>query len=144
MNPRTRQVATALEQIRERRTRVSARRSAPANQRTVAPDVEKMMREMNRERRSIAVVSRAWPLVIRRESLVNATTLRVARGVLTVYVPSAAVRFELDRLLRAGGETELMRALPAAVNVKRIVLKVGQPPVEAEVARQRAEVEDEE
>jgi hypothetical protein len=86
------------------------------------------LRGMKRSQRAGGVVARAWPTVIRRPDLISATTPVLSRGVLTVYVPSAAVRFALDRVLRAGAETELLRALPVGVVVRRVVIKVGSPP----------------
>lgn len=80
----------------------AARRLPPADV-AIQPELERLAQSLRRQRRAIDRVEQAW-LQLLPPGLSAATTLRsIRRGVLTVAVADATVRFELDRYLRSGG-----------------------------------------
>lgn len=48
--------------------------------------------------------------------------VKLSRGVLTLAVPDSATRYVLDRILRMGAETALLKRVPASVKSVRIVV----------------------
>lgn len=85
--------------------------------------------ELKRARRASASLASAWLAVVRNTYLqANATPVYV-RGVLVIYVANQSAKYLMEREMRAGGWTELQRALPVAMNKYRV--QVGPPPEQA-------------
>ncbi len=81
--------------------------------------------EVRKLRRQFATIADAWMTIV-PEALAAQTRLEsVSRGILNVKVPNAAIRFELDRFLRSGGEAKLLASFPLAIRRIRIGLEVG-------------------
>lgn len=68
----------------------------------------------------IEAAARAWTKVV-PESLAGGCRLEtLSRGVLRVSVTDSSVRFELDRFLRAGGESRLIAASSAPIRAVKL------------------------
>lgn len=100
-----------------------------------APDLslafvkEQFQREVARPHRQLGQFVDLWAELI-PEPLLRHTRLEgFARGVLRVAVDSSAHRYELDHLLRAGLERELMRRQPAGATLRRVRLHVTDTPI---------------
>ncbi len=68
----------------------------------------------------LAAAARAWQEVVPGELARGCTIEALSRGVLRVRVPDAGVRFELDRFLRAGGESKVIGASSVAIRSVRL------------------------
>lgn len=79
-------------------------------------------RELERSRKRLAGVAEAWDAVCPPGLAGRTAIVGVARGVLTVRVADASTRFELDRLLRTGGEATLVRLAPTGIRCVRLAL----------------------
>lgn len=109
------QQAQRLARLRELRVRRAADLS-------LAGDFDAMARELARRKKALAGAAEAWERVCPPALLAKTALEGLARGVLTVRVPDAATRFELDRFLRCGGEDALVRASRAPLRRVRAVL----------------------
>ena len=95
----------------------------------VRPERDGSLGEMFRERsaelqkleKRLGGVARAWQSVCPPELLGRTSVRSLARGVLTIGVEDASTRFELDRVLRAGGERTFIRACPTTVRKLKLV-----------------------
>jgi hypothetical protein len=76
--------------------------------------------EVRRMRRQLAGIAAAWAEVVPAPLSERVRLEGVTSGVLNVRAADAAVRFELDRFLRSGGERELLRRFPMAIRRIRI------------------------
>jgi hypothetical protein len=79
--------------------------------------------EVRRMRRQLAGIAAAWAEVVPAELSEQIRLEGVTSGVLNVRAANAAVRFQLDRFLRGGGEKELLRRFPVAIRRIRIGLE---------------------
>lgn len=79
--------------------------------------------EVRRVRRQLAGIAGAWAEVVPPEIAGRVRLEGVNAGVLSVRAEDAAVRFQLDRFLRGGGEARLLHRLPTAVRRIRIGLE---------------------
>lgn len=87
-------------------------------------------KHLERARKRTGGAAKAWcevcpPDLLRRTAIVGLT-----RGVLTISVRDASTRYELDRLLRSGAETELLRR--SAAPVRRVKLVVETKPTNSQ------------
>lgn len=114
-------LAAELERLRSRRVR---RDRAPEAGVLFAAQA----RELAKQQKRLGGVAGAWAEVCPPELIERTTILSLSRGVLTIGVPDAAARFELDRFLRAGAERELIRLAPATVRTVRLVAHQGATP----------------
>ena len=64
--------------------------------------------------------------------------VKLSRGVLTLGVPDSATRYVLDRLLRMGAESALLKRVPASVKAIKIVVVAVRPEVAGVPRRDRA------
>jgi hypothetical protein len=105
----------ALRRLRELRNR-------PERDLSMAATVATAKQRVAKRHRDFAGVWAAWSAVVPAR-LAHATEIvGVSRGVLTVRAADTGVRFEIDRLLRSGGETELVRRAPIGVRRVKLVL----------------------
>lgn len=89
-------------------------------------------REVARPHRQLGQLVTLWAELV-PEPLVHHTRLEgLARGVLRVSVDSSPHLYELDQLLRAGLERQLIRRQPAGTALRRIRLRVAHTPFEGE------------
>jgi hypothetical protein len=106
---------TGLARIRQARVR-------PAPDLSLAGMMAAQAREIRRRQRATEGVGEAWdaavPADLRERSFVEG----VSRGVLTVRAANAPTRYELERLLRAGLEREVIRRCSAPVRRVKLVV----------------------
>lgn len=93
--------------------------------------------EMRRMRRQLSGIAAAWAEVVPAEIAEQVRLEGVTAGVLNVRAADASVRFQLDRFLRAGGEAQLLKRLPAAIRRVRIGLDAAPSPGAAGESRPR-------
>ena len=82
---------------------------------------EAQRRSLERTERRLGSAASAWAELCPAGLVGRTAVLSVVRGILTVGVEGAPVRFELDRRLRGGLERELIRRCPVAVRGVRLV-----------------------
>lgn len=102
--------------------RADRARPAPAPGPTLSRLFLAQVPEARRMRRQLAGIARAWAEVVPPEIAEQTRLEGVNGGVLGVRAADAAVRFQLDRFLRAGGEARLLARLPTAIRRVRIGL----------------------
>jgi hypothetical protein len=102
--------------------RVRDARIRPRAVQSLQREMDRALGDIKKLRRAVSACAGAWQRTIPSE-LVERTALEgVARGVLTVRVPDAATRFELDRFLRAGGWRSFTRDCAAdLIRVRSVV-----------------------
>jgi hypothetical protein len=109
---------SADRQLAELRARNDARLSVP----TASGDFRAAARRLRRAERDLVGIADAWTAVIPPD-LARRTALKgVRRGVLQVQVHDHAARYELDRLLRAGGTQRLLDACRAGFRSVRLTV----------------------
>lgn len=113
MNDRAAQLR--LEQLREYRVR-----KAPNTD--LRPLFAATAKDLARERKRLANTADAWAAICPANLHPRTAILTLSRGALTVAVPDAPTSFELDRALRAGAETQLIRACRAPVRKVKLVI----------------------
>src|SRR5688572_6106479 len=77
--------------------------------------------ELRRSRKGMPGIAEAWATVIPPDLAARTTLVGLKRGVLSVRAADSAVRYELDRLLRSGGEARLCRL--TSVALRRVKLE---------------------
>jgi hypothetical protein len=78
---------------------------------------------LRRLRRANAGLADAWERVAPPD-LLGRTALRgVSSGTATIAVPDAGARYELDRWLRSGGESLLIKSCTAPVRKVKIIIE---------------------
>lgn len=82
-------------------------------------------REFTKRDRQFSVAAEAWGEVCPRELAARTAIVAFSRGVLTIGVSDAAARFEIDRVLRAGAERELVRRMPTTLRKVRLEVRQG-------------------
>lgn len=96
-------------------------RVRPGRDQGVAELFRRTASELERAERSIGQASEAWRAVCPSDLLTRTSVVSLNRGVLTVGADSASTRYELDRMLRAGGERAVIRACRASVRKVKVV-----------------------
>lgn len=114
--PKLSDVRLVGDEKRARRFRLLA--SAPG----CAPALEEMRGNFRRHQKIVAHAGPAWAQVVPRDLAGVAVVVGVKGGVVLVSVPSVAVKFRIDRTLRAGGENDFMRRMPPGTRGVRVVL----------------------
>jgi hypothetical protein len=89
-------------------------------------------REVARPFKQLGVLAELWQQLVPAELVAHTRLEGLSRGALRVVVDSSVRLYELDRLLRAGLERQLLAAAKHAV-VRRVQLRIGplEPPAEA-------------
>ena len=101
---------------------VRASRVRPDRARAMGETFLEQAQAIKRTRRKHLGCARAWEAVC-PEALVGRTSvLGVRSGAMTIGVADHATRYELDRLLRAGGERELVRLAPTTVRRVKLIV----------------------
>lgn len=78
--------------------------------------------ELRRMRRGLGAVAAAWGQIVPPELAERTALVGISRGVLTVRASDASAKYELERLLRSGGEAAVVRASPVSLRRVRVVL----------------------
>lgn len=107
-----------VERLRQARIR-------PDWDRSLAPEMDRAIREAVALRRATSGCAQAWSTVVPEPLLARTVLEGVARGILTVRVPDAATRFELDRFLRSGGQKRLLTECRTSITKVRLVVGSG-------------------
>ncbi len=81
-----------------------------------------MKRQLERNHRRTRGFGAIWAELVPDELAEYSTIRSYQQGILTIAVRDAAARFELDRLLRTGLETELRARAPATLRRIRLLL----------------------
>lgn len=79
-------------------------------------------RDAARDHRRLGNAGDAWAATCPEQLLGRTRIVGLSRGSLTVAVPDAATRFELDRALRSGAERALIGMCSAPVRKVRVVV----------------------
>jgi len=82
---------------------------------------ERTAADLKRTERSLGAAADAWRAVCPAALLDRTSVVSLNRGVLTIGTDSASTRYELDRVLRSGGERELIRSCRASVRKVKVV-----------------------
>lgn len=106
--------------------RARAARCRAARDTSITPEIAAQATLIRTIQRGITSTSVAWDRLLQQsgvgEHLMAAARVRsFRRGVLTIQVRDASARYELGRLLRAGGEQRLSRLSPAPVHRVKLV-----------------------
>ena len=91
-----------LQQLRKWRTR-------PDRDLSIAGPVREAAAQAQQRHDAGQGAGQAWDELVPPRLRRRCTVLQLQRGILTVRIPDAAARFELDRWLRSGGEAALAR-----------------------------------
>jgi hypothetical protein len=113
---RTQVAAAELEKLRRWRAR-------RAFDMSIGPEVELAASTAARTSRRLAGLIEAWEAVVPPEIAAHSRINGLRGGTAQVTVDSAAIRYELDRHLRCGGEAELRRQFGATL--VRVRLSIG-------------------
>lgn len=107
--------------------RLRQARARPSWDNSLAPDMDRAIREAAALRRATSGCAEAWSKVIPPALLARTSLEGTSRGVLTVRVPDAATRFELDRFLRSGGQKQLLTESRTSITKVRLVVSTSEP-----------------
>lgn len=98
-------------------------RAAPARSQSLDAEFSKQAAEFRRMAKGLGPLAAAWAEVVPTELAARTVLAGVSRGTLTVRVQDAGTMHELARLLRGGGEREVIRRAPTAI--RRVKLTLG-------------------
>ena len=84
---------------------------------------------LKRSQRKHLGCARAWESVCPPDRIERTAIVGIKGGALTIGVADHATKFELDRLLRAGAERELVKLAPTTVRRVRLVVDSGLQPI---------------
>lgn len=91
--------------------------------------------EIKKQARAMLAAGPAVFAALSREMSAQVRPVSYTRGTLTLAVPDNAVKFRVDRELRAGGEAAIIAALPVPVQKVRLAVRPGVDPPEADRMR---------
>ena len=100
--------------------RVVAARTPRTRDLSIAHAVQGLAGAVRGADAGLAGAARAWASVVPPALAAACVLEALSRGVLRVRVTDAGARFELDRFLRAGGETNVIRACGVAIRSVRL------------------------
>ena len=100
--------------------RIRTNRIRPPRDLSLQRDMDAALADITRLRRNVSFIAGAWQETVPAALYPRTRLTSLIRGQLTVTVPDAATRFELDRFLRAGGFAALSRASNANLTKVRI------------------------
>lgn len=104
-----------IERLREYRVR-------PGREAPLAQPVEALITELKKQRRKVGGAAGAWAAVLPPALAERTAIVGLRAGVLTVRVADPSTRFQIDGVLRAGGERSLARVSDGAIRRVRLVL----------------------
>lgn len=87
---------------------------------SLTADLTSLVQGVKRQTTRFAGLGEAWQALCPAHLSAGTTILSLSRGVLSVRAPDAAARFALDRWLRDGGETELIKRCPTLLRVRLV------------------------
>ncbi len=115
----------AADPVRQQIEQLRARRVRPERGRDAREVFAAAARDFTKRDRHYSVAAEAWGEVCPRELAARTAIVGFARGVLTIGVSDAATRFEIDRVLRAGAERELVRRMSTTLRKVRLEVRQG-------------------
>ena len=92
----------------------------PGRDVTIAASVRDAAAKVDQQRRAAGGAGESWEALVPARVRERCQVVLVLKGVMTVRVRDAAARFEVDRWLRGGGESELVKR--AGVRKVKVVL----------------------
>lgn len=98
--------------------RIRGLRNRPERDLTIGAAVDQVEREVKKLQKATGGVGAAWEELAPANLAGKCRVVGISRGTLTVRVPDAATRYEVDRFLRSGGEAAL--AARGRVSIKRV------------------------
>lgn len=78
--------------------------------------------ELKALERRLGGTTDAWSAACPKDLVGRTSIVGLSRGVLTIRADDAAVRFEIDRWLRTGGDREFLKRCPTTVRKVKIVI----------------------
>lgn len=84
--------------------------------------VEALIADLKRQRRKVGGAAGAWAAVLPPALVERTSIVGLRGGVLTVRVSDASSRFQIDGMMRAGGERSLARVSDGAIQRVKLVL----------------------
>ncbi|HYE02176.1 MAG TPA: DciA family protein [Phycisphaerales bacterium] len=84
--------------------------------------VQKQAADLRRLGKGLVQVAGAWDALVPPELAARTELLALARGCLTVRTADAATKYQLERLLAAGGEAALARSVAVPLRRVRVTL----------------------
>lgn len=103
---------------------------------TIAAAVHDVFEQARHTRKSVGAASAAVAQTFPSHLAEKIRVVQLARGVLTLGVPDASTRYVVDRLLRSGAQTALLKRVPASVRSVRLAIT---PPRDSAAAVPRRE-----
>lgn len=97
-------------------------KTKPSPDLTLRDVMSAQLRDLKKLRRGVGVIAGAWAEIVPPALAAQTTLVSLSRGSLTVRATDAAAKYELERLLRSGAESALVRASPVALRKVRVVL----------------------
>lgn len=79
-------------------------------------------RELKAQARRVGGLGGMWAALCPAELLPHTTLVSLSRGVLTVRCDDASAKYQVHQWLKEGGETALIRRVPAGVTKVRLVI----------------------
>lgn len=104
---------------------------------TIAAAVHDVFEHARHAHRSVGAASVAVAQTFPSHLADRVEVVKLTRGVLTLGVPDASTRYVIDRLLRAGAQTALLKRVPASVTSVKIVVSPPRDQGQAERRRER-------
>lgn len=108
---------------------------------TIAAAVRDVFEHARHAHKSVGAASVAVAQTFPSHLADRVEVVKLTRGVLTLGVPDASTRYVIDRLLRAGAQTALLKRVPASVTGVKIVVSPPRDHGQAEHRRERS-IED--
>ena len=104
---------------------VRASRVRPGRAQPMGETFQAQAQAMKRLRRKHLGCARAWEAVCPADCINRTSIIGIKSGALTIGVADHATRYELDRMLRAGAERELVKLAPTTVRRVKLVVDSG-------------------
>jgi len=82
----------------------------------IAPDVQRLVNQLQGERKAVGGLSAAWESTVPAELTPRVSLVSLSRGTLSVKAHDAGARFEFDRWARSGGLASLAKAAGVVIS----------------------------
>jgi hypothetical protein len=115
------QAAVHLHRLNQDLHRLRQYRNLPERDLTLSAPLGELCRTLERQARSAGGMGEAWAATVPAHLAAGCQVVSFSRGVLTVRAADSAVRFQVDRFLRGGGEAALAQAAGTALKRVRVL-----------------------
>ncbi|MBX3406263.1 MAG: hypothetical protein KF869_05810 [Phycisphaeraceae bacterium] len=102
---------------------------------TIAAAVQDVFQHAKQAHRSVGAAAGAIAQTFPSHLAEKIEVVKLARGVLTLGVPDSSTRYVVDRLLRTGAQTALLKRVPASVRSVKMVMSSARGPGESDHRR---------